>query len=150
MDLSISALTSKIDAMQGELVQIHSYIARRPEAFASINRHNNISTDIRRQTSVDEATNRGRLVPKVTADMSDTHHHEEEIAADTYATLTRHQFNIESLENRLQKLENTTAVMEEKWRRGDEAMRNFSGTWFNKRKKKMDTCFPASSSFQYY
>ncbi|KAF3564591.1 hypothetical protein DY000_02015695 [Brassica cretica] len=32
MDLSISALTSKIEAIQGELVEIQSYIARRPEA----------------------------------------------------------------------------------------------------------------------
>ncbi|KAF3588832.1 hypothetical protein F2Q69_00029534 [Brassica cretica] len=32
MDLSISALTSKIEAMQGELVEIQSYITRRPEA----------------------------------------------------------------------------------------------------------------------
>ena len=32
MDLDISALTSKIEAIQGELVEIQSYIARRPEA----------------------------------------------------------------------------------------------------------------------
>ncbi|KAF3516881.1 hypothetical protein DY000_02059865 [Brassica cretica] len=65
MDLSISALTSKIEAMQGELVEIQRYIARRPEAYASIDGRNNISTDIGLQTSVDDATNRGRLVPKV-------------------------------------------------------------------------------------
>ncbi|KAF3501043.1 hypothetical protein F2Q69_00041337 [Brassica cretica] len=29
--------------------------------------------------------------------MSDTHYHGEEISADTYATLRRHQFNLESL-----------------------------------------------------
>ncbi|KAF2578225.1 hypothetical protein F2Q68_00005066 [Brassica cretica] len=75
-----------------------------------------------KQTSVDDATNRGRLVPKVTSDMSDTHTHGEEISADTYATLRRHQFNLESLRDRLQNMENTTATMKEKWRRGDEAM----------------------------
>ncbi|KAF3549056.1 hypothetical protein DY000_02007847 [Brassica cretica] len=37
-DLSISALTSKIEVIQGELVEIQSYIARRPEASASIGR----------------------------------------------------------------------------------------------------------------
>ncbi|KAF2593435.1 hypothetical protein F2Q70_00043343 [Brassica cretica] len=37
MDLSISALTSKIEAIQGELVEIQSYIARRPEASATTN-----------------------------------------------------------------------------------------------------------------
>nr|VDD44350.1 unnamed protein product [Brassica oleracea] len=82
--------------------------------------------------------------------MSDTHYHGEETSADTYATLTRHQFNLESLKDRLQRIENTTETMKEKWRRGDEAMRDFSGTWFNKRKEEMDTCFPTSSSFQYY
>ncbi|KAF3497939.1 hypothetical protein DY000_02052430 [Brassica cretica] len=102
MDLSISALTSKIETMQGKLVEIQSYIARRPEASASIDRRNNIMTDIGQQTSVDDATNRGRLVPKVTSDMSDTHHHGEEFSADTYATLGRHQFKLESLEDRLQ------------------------------------------------
>ncbi|KAF2562051.1 hypothetical protein F2Q70_00017563 [Brassica cretica] len=96
MDLSISALSSRIEAIQGELVEIQSYIARRPEASSSINRRNNISTDIHHRTSVDDATNRGRLVPMMTSDMSDTHYHEEEISADTYATIRRHQFNLES------------------------------------------------------
>ncbi|KAF3536167.1 hypothetical protein F2Q69_00023321 [Brassica cretica] len=126
MDLSISALTSKIEAIQGELVEIQSYSARRPEASASIDKRTNISTDIRRQTSVDEATNRGRLVPKVKSDMTDTHYHGEEISTDTYATLRRHQFNLESLGDRLQRMENTTATMKKKWRRVDEAMRDFT------------------------
>ncbi|KAF3572386.1 hypothetical protein F2Q69_00059984 [Brassica cretica] len=150
MDRSISALTSKIETTQGELVEIQSYIARRPEASSSIDRVNNKSTDIHHRASVDDATNRGRLVPKMTSDMSDTHYHGEEISADTYATLRRHQFNLESLDERLQRMENTTATMKEKWRRGDEAMRDFTGTWFNKRKEEMDTCFPTSSSFQHY
>ncbi|KAF3592297.1 hypothetical protein DY000_02021524 [Brassica cretica] len=58
MDLSMSALISQIEAIQREIVEIHGYIARRPEASASIDRRNNKSTDIPRQTSVDEATNR--------------------------------------------------------------------------------------------
>ncbi|KAF2597360.1 hypothetical protein F2Q68_00011236 [Brassica cretica] len=69
IDLNISALTSKIEAIQGELVEIQSYIARRPEASLSIDRRNNISTDIHHRTSVDDATNRGWLVPKMTSDM---------------------------------------------------------------------------------
>ncbi|KAL0771822.1 hypothetical protein Bca101_036973 [Brassica carinata] len=87
MDLSISALTSKIEAIQGELVEIQSYIPRRPNASASIDRRNNKSTDTHRQISVDNATNRGRLVQKITSDMSDTHNHGEEISADTYAII---------------------------------------------------------------
>ncbi|KAF2547111.1 hypothetical protein F2Q70_00020971 [Brassica cretica] len=150
MDLNISALTSKIEVIQGEFVQIQSYIARRPEALSSIDRRNNKSTDIHHRSSVDDATNRGRLVPKMISNMSDTHYHGEEISADTYATLTRHQFNLESLEDRLQRIENTAATMKEKWLRGDEAMRDFTGTWFNKRKEEMDTYFPISSSFQHY
>ena len=150
MGLSMSSLTSKIEAIQRELVEIQSYIARRPEASTSIDRHNNKSTNIQRQTSVDDATNRGRLVPKVTSDMSDTHNHGEEISADTYATLMRHQCNLESLGDRLQKIEKTTTTMKEKWRRGDEAMRVFTGTWFNKRREEIDTCFLGSSSFLQY
>ncbi|KAF3574162.1 hypothetical protein F2Q69_00058977 [Brassica cretica] len=122
MDLSTNALTSKIEAIQREIIEIHGYIARLPEASASIDRRNNKSTDIHRQTSVDEATNRGRQVPKVTSDMSDTHNHGEEISGDTYATLMRHQFNLESLGDKLQNIEDTTAIMKEKWRREDEAM----------------------------
>ncbi|KAF3589607.1 hypothetical protein F2Q69_00029440 [Brassica cretica] len=128
MDLNISALTSKIEAMQGELVEIQSYIARRPEASSSIDRLNNKSTDIHHRFLVADATNRGRLVPKMTSDMSDTHYHGEEISADTYTPLRRHQFKLESLEERLQRMENTTATMKEKWRRGDEAMRDFTGS----------------------
>ncbi|KAF3561113.1 hypothetical protein DY000_02014334 [Brassica cretica] len=59
MDLSISALTSKIEAIQGEFVEIQSYIARRPEASKSIDRSNNKLTDIHHRTSVDDSTNRG-------------------------------------------------------------------------------------------
>ncbi|KAF3583629.1 hypothetical protein F2Q69_00028874 [Brassica cretica] len=57
MDLSISALTSKNEAMQRELVEIQSYIAHRPEASTSIDRRKNKSTDIHQRTSVDDATN---------------------------------------------------------------------------------------------
>ncbi|KAF2545707.1 hypothetical protein F2Q70_00021522 [Brassica cretica] len=85
MDLSISALTSKIEAIQGELVEIQSYIACQPEASPSIDRRNNKSTNIHQHISVDKASNRGRLVKKITIDISDTHNHREEIAADTYA-----------------------------------------------------------------
>ena len=150
MDLTISALTSNIEAIQGELVEIQSYIARRPEASISIDRRNNKSIDTHNSTSIDSDINRGRLVPKTTSDMSNTPYHGKEISADTYAVLTRHQFNLESLGERLQRIENTTAAMKDKWRRGDEAMRDFTGTWFNKRKEEMDTCFPTSPSSQHY
>ncbi|KAF3506254.1 hypothetical protein F2Q69_00006544 [Brassica cretica] len=109
-----------------KIVEIQRYIAHRPEASASIDRRNNKSTDSHRRTSVDEATNRGRLVPKVKSDMSDTHNHGEEISDDAYATLMRHQFNLERLGDRLQKVENTTASMKNKLHRGDEAIRKFT------------------------
>ncbi|KAL0649785.1 hypothetical protein Bca4012_092476 [Brassica carinata] len=150
MDLAMSSLTSQIEAIQREIVEIQKFIARRPEASASIDRRNNKSTDSNRRTSIDEATNRGRLAPKVKSDMSDTHSHGEEISVDTYATLIRHQFNLESLGDRLEKIENTTASMKDKWRRRDEAMRDFTGTWFNKRREEMETCSPASSNFSHY
>ncbi|KAF3561272.1 hypothetical protein DY000_02016615 [Brassica cretica] len=92
MDLSISALTSKIEAIQGELVEIQSYIARRPKASPSIDRRKNKSTDIHQRTSVDDATNRGRLVPKVTSDTSDTYYHGER----SHLTLTPHLEDISS------------------------------------------------------
>ncbi|KAF3573114.1 hypothetical protein F2Q69_00058964 [Brassica cretica] len=38
----------------------------------------------------------------------------------------RHRFNLESLGDRFQKIENTTATMKKIWRRGDEAMRDFT------------------------
>ncbi|KAF3488312.1 hypothetical protein F2Q69_00053988 [Brassica cretica] len=62
----------------------------------------------------------------------------------------RNQFNLETLGARLKKMENTTATMKDKWCRRDEAMRDFTDTWFNKRREEMDTCFPASSSFPHY
>ena len=74
IDLTMNSLTSQIEAIQREIVEIQRYIARRPEASTSIDRRNNISTDSRRRTSINKAspTNRGRLVPKMTSDMSDT------------------------------------------------------------------------------
>ena len=68
--------------------------------------------------------------------MPDTINYGEEISDDTYATLVRHQFELECLGGRLQKIENTTATMKDKWRRGDEAMRDFTGTCFNKSKER--------------
>ncbi|KAF2575559.1 hypothetical protein F2Q70_00004070 [Brassica cretica] len=58
--------------------------------------------------------------------MSDTNNHGEEISADAYATLVRHQFKLEFLGDRLHRIENTTATMKDKWRKGDEAMRDFT------------------------
>ncbi|KAF3545505.1 hypothetical protein DY000_02006806 [Brassica cretica] len=130
MDLTISALTSKVEAIQGELVEIQSYIACRPEASISIDRCNNKSIDTHNSTSIDSDTNRGQLVPKTTSDMSNTPYHGKEISTDTYAALTVHQFNLESLGERLQRIENTTAAMKDKWRRGDEALRDFTGAAF--------------------
>ncbi|CDY26325.1 BnaA03g60010D [Brassica napus] len=40
--------------------------------------------------------------------------------------------------------------MNEKWRRGDETMRDFTGTWFNKSIEEMETCFPTSTCFPHY
>ncbi|KAF3562200.1 hypothetical protein DY000_02014546 [Brassica cretica] len=87
MDLTISALTSKDEALQGELMEIQSYIARRPEASISIDRRINKSIDTNHSASIDSDTNRGRLVPKMTSDMSNTPYHGKEISADTYAEL---------------------------------------------------------------
>ena len=84
------------------------------------------------------------------SDMFDTNNHREEISDDAYATLIRNQFQLESLGERLQKIENETTTMKEKWRRGDEAMRDFPGTWFNKRIEEMEICFPVSPSFPQY
>ncbi|KAF2584869.1 hypothetical protein F2Q70_00036025 [Brassica cretica] len=72
MNLTISALTFKVESIQGELVKIQSYIARRPEASISIDRRKNKSIDTNHSTSIDSDTNRGRLVPKTTSDMSNT------------------------------------------------------------------------------
>ncbi|KAF3559354.1 hypothetical protein F2Q69_00012563 [Brassica cretica] len=94
------ALEYMFEAIQGELVEIQSYIARRPEVSPSLDRRNNKSNDIHQQISVDKASNRGRLVEIITSDMSDTQNHGEEISADTYARLMRHQFNLESLGDR--------------------------------------------------
>ncbi|KAF3504089.1 hypothetical protein F2Q69_00042939 [Brassica cretica] len=97
MDLTISALTSKVEAIKGELVEIQSYIARRPDASISIDKRNNKSIDTHNSTSIDSDTNRGRIVPKTTSDMSNTPYHGKEISADTYTALARHQFKLESL-----------------------------------------------------
>uniref|UniRef100_M4DPQ9 Uncharacterized protein n=1 Tax=Brassica campestris TaxID=3711 RepID=M4DPQ9_BRACM len=117
--------SDEMEAIQRELVEIQRYITRRPEASTSIDRHNNISTD--------ESTpaTRGRLVPKIKSDMSDTNNHGEKISNDAYATLIRNLFQLESLRERLQKIENASATMKDKWRRGDEAMRDFTGLGFN-------------------
>ncbi|KAF2614167.1 hypothetical protein F2Q70_00011861 [Brassica cretica] len=61
--------------------------------------------------------------------MSDTTNHEEEISDDAYATLVRHQFKLKCLGDRLQRIENATATMKDKWRIGDKAMRDFTSTW---------------------
>ncbi|KAF3603627.1 hypothetical protein F2Q69_00034923 [Brassica cretica] len=91
-DLTISALTSKVKAIQGELVEIHSYIARRPKASISIDRRKNKSIDTNHSTSIDSDTNRGRLVPNTTSDMSNTPYMEKR----SQLTLTPHLPDINS------------------------------------------------------
>ncbi|KAF3576454.1 hypothetical protein DY000_02030625 [Brassica cretica] len=84
---TINALTSKVEAIQGELVEIQSYIARRPEASISIDRCINKSIITNHSASIDIDANRGRLVPKTTSDTSNTSYRGKEISADTYAAL---------------------------------------------------------------
>ncbi|KAF3563120.1 hypothetical protein DY000_02016128 [Brassica cretica] len=105
-----------IEAMQREIVEIQRYITHRPEASTSIDRRIDISTDSQRKTSIDEATptNQRRLVPKVKSDMSETNNNGKEISDNAYATLIKNQFQLESLEDKLQKIENTTATMKDK------------------------------------
>ncbi|KAF3542639.1 hypothetical protein DY000_02007551 [Brassica cretica] len=62
----------------------------------------------------------------MTSNMSDTNNHGEEISDDAYATLIRNEFQLDSLGERLQKIENETATMKDKWRRGDGIMRDFT------------------------
>ncbi|KAF2534676.1 hypothetical protein F2Q70_00029811 [Brassica cretica] len=99
------------------------------KASTSIDRRINKSTDSHTEKSIDKTTptDRGQLVTKVTLDMSDVINHGKEISDDTYATLVRHQFDLESLRDRLQKIENTTATMKDKWRRRDKEMIYFTG-----------------------
>ncbi|KAF3543228.1 hypothetical protein DY000_02006470 [Brassica cretica] len=127
-DITISSLTSQTEAMKREIEETERYIASRPDASTSIGKGIQISTDSHRRTSIDEATptDRGQLVTKVSSDMSDTINHDEERSDDTYATLVKHQFELESLGDRLQNIENTTATMKDKWRIGDVAMRDFT------------------------
>ncbi|KAF2558271.1 hypothetical protein F2Q68_00015810 [Brassica cretica] len=119
---------------RSEIVEIQRYIVSRPEASTSIDKGIKTPTDSNRRTSIDEATptNRGHLVTKVTSDVSDVNNHGKEISDDTYATLVRQQCKLDCLGDRLHKIENTTATTNDKWRRGDEAMRDFTGIWFNK------------------
>ncbi|KAF3532421.1 hypothetical protein DY000_02042089 [Brassica cretica] len=92
MDLTISALTSKVEAIQGELLEIQSYIVRRPKESMSIDGRNNKSTDTHNSTSIDSDTNRGRLVPKTTSDMSNAPYKERR----SQLTLTPHLPDINS------------------------------------------------------
>ena len=112
-------------------MEIQRYITNRPETSTSIDKYIIISTDSYSRTSIDEAIpiDRGELV---TSDMSDKINHGEEISDDTYATIVRHQFKLQCLADRLKKIENITATLKDKWRRGDEPMRDITGTWFNK------------------
>ncbi|WZY86759.1 hypothetical protein YC2023_033143 [Brassica napus] len=54
MDLTISALTSKVEAIQGKLMEIQSFIAHQPEASISIDRRINksINTTIQHRSIV--------------------------------------------------------------------------------------------------
>ena len=91
---------------------------------------------------------RDRLVGR--RDLQSSGHYRREAWWEMWWHLFPNGLLFESLGDRLQRMENTTATMKEKWRRGDEAMRDFTGTWFNKRREEMETCFPTSSSFQHY
>ncbi|KAF3580593.1 hypothetical protein DY000_02031675 [Brassica cretica] len=79
--------------------------------------------------------------------MSDVNNYGKEISDNTYATLVIHQFKLVRLGDRLQKMENATTRMNDKWRKGDKAMRDFTGTWFNKIREEMEIFFPSSTIF---
>ncbi|KAF2587281.1 hypothetical protein F2Q70_00036772 [Brassica cretica] len=68
--------------------------------------------------------------------MFDIHNHGEEISADTYAPVMRHQFNLESIGDRLQKIEDATTIMKDKRRRREVAMRDFTGNGVGKKTRR--------------
>ncbi|KAF3523364.1 hypothetical protein F2Q69_00047204 [Brassica cretica] len=76
--------------------------------------------------------------------MSDTHNHGAEISPDTYTTVMRPQFNLESLGDRLHKIEDATTIMKDKWRRGDETMRDFTALIDNRLPASVDDNLPHS------
>uniref|UniRef100_M4F5N2 Uncharacterized protein n=1 Tax=Brassica campestris TaxID=3711 RepID=M4F5N2_BRACM len=93
------ALETSEERLDGrwELVEIQSYIARRPDASISINKRINKSIDTSHSASIDSDTNQDRLVPKTTYDTSNTPYHGKEISVDTYAVPTRHQLTLRVL-----------------------------------------------------
>ncbi|KAF2602959.1 hypothetical protein F2Q70_00027246 [Brassica cretica] len=52
--------------------------------------------------------------------------------------------SIGHLERRMHTVEGTVAVLKNHWTRAEEAIRSFIGTWFQKDKEAVDTCFPTS------
>ncbi|KAL0669584.1 hypothetical protein Bca4012_032288 [Brassica carinata] len=53
--------------------------------------------------------------------------------------------SIGHLERRMHTVEGTIAVLKNHWTRAEEDIRRFIGTWFQKDKEAVDTCFPTSS-----
>ncbi|KAF2593437.1 hypothetical protein F2Q70_00043345 [Brassica cretica] len=98
-------------------LEIQSYIARRLEASASIDRRNNKSTDILRQKLVDDPTSRGRLVPKVTSDMSDTQPKERRSQLTVGVKIVFRRYKSRNVEKRIS-LDEVSIVSEDHLNRG--------------------------------
>ncbi|KAF2580910.1 hypothetical protein F2Q68_00004889 [Brassica cretica] len=118
---------SNAEGVSGDL-EIHRSSTRGIDIDRQAHQH----IDRQSQKDIDRRSYKPRRAStKLKSDMSDINDHEEEISAETYATLVRHQFKLECLGDRLQRIDNTTTTMKDKWRRGNKAMRDFTGTWFN-------------------
>ena len=53
--------------------------------------------------------------------------------------------SIGHLERRMHTVEGTLEVLKNHWTRAEVAIRSFIGTWFQKDKYAVDTCFPEST-----
>ncbi|KAF3559793.1 hypothetical protein F2Q69_00013367 [Brassica cretica] len=69
----------------------------------------------------------------------------ENVVETTHTILRIQQGCIGHLQKRMHVHEVDMEIMKKQWTRGDVAIRNFVGTWFQISKEDVDTCFSASS-----
>ncbi|KAF2541920.1 hypothetical protein F2Q68_00031242 [Brassica cretica] len=160
---SIDAMLASIDGM---LASIDAHLAPfedRKQSFTY--RHDGVYYPLQPSPSIDgdHTTRRSELVTKKSLQdkldeitfsqdllKEDVYQELKDISETTHARLGMQQRNIGNLQHRMHATEVTRERLKNQWTRGDEAIRSFTGAWYQMSRDEVDTYIQPSGHFDHY
>ena len=153
----VDFLTTRLDALQQEMVTIQRQPYSQAEPSPSIDIKTRPSTDsdyTARRSKLVTAKSLHDKLDEITFSQDllkqDVYRELKDISETTYARLGMQQRSIWNLQHKMNASEVARERSKNQWTRGDEAIISFIGTWFQVSKDEVDTFIQPSGHFDHY